>query len=819
MHEPQPHQQPASDVPFQAQLPLPPELLYRHTDLAALAFATTSEITPLGGEASQHRAIEAVRLGTGILKPGFNLFVIGPRESRLRETVETVLRQPLQQRKSPSDWLYVNNFDAPNKPIAIAMPAGTAPSFDEAMHELIDELRVTLPAAFESEEYNTRREAIDETFHKNQAEAFAALRDKASKMGIAILRTPLGFALAPKADGSVVPPDVFATWPEETRTETHKNIESLEKDLERIVRHVPLIEKEHRDAVRRLNRETAEVSVGHLIEEVKSRFAELPAIVAHLERVRADLLKNVAVFVAKDEEAAGGILAHSPFDRYEVNVFITNGGQENNAPLFDEIHPTLSNLIGRIEHIAHQGMLITDFRMIRPGALHKANGGYLLLDARDLLSEPFSWSAIKRSLQRGMIVIEDTAKYLGLSSTVTLEPEPIPLDVKVILFGDRTLYYLLAELDPALKEHFKVLADFDDDIERSATTEMNHARLLASIVKKEGMRPMTREAVGLVIERAARLAGSARKISLLTENIRDLVAEADYLASQSANDRIDAPDVQNAIEQDNWRSARIRDRIYESIQRELAAISTTGVAVGQVNAMSVLELAGFAFGRPSRITCRVRPGTGSVVDIEREVKLGGPTHSKGVLILSGFLAGRYSLDTPLSVFASLVFEQSYSGVEGDSASAAELLCVLSALAEIPLRQDLAITGSINQHGQIQAIGGVNEKIEGFFDVCKARGLTGTQGTIIPRANVQNLMLRTDVVTACSSGRFAIYAIDTIDEGLQLMTGLQAGQRGADQLFPDDSVNAKVEARLKRFAAVRREFAKGDGDRPPRDQSQ
>ena len=455
-----------------------------------------------------------------------------------------------------------------------------------------------------------------------------------------------------------------------------------------------------------------------------------------------------------------------------------------------------------------QGALITNFRLIKPGTLHRANGGMILIDARALLSEPFSWPALKRALMRGEIVIEDISRFIGLTTTVSLEPDPIPLDVKVVLFGDRMLYYLLSALDPEFAQHFKVLADFDDDIDRSTDTEAMLARLIATIAGQEGLMPLDHAAVARLVEHAARIAEDAGKLTLLGEKLRDLIAEASHWAVSNGRDVATRDDIEQAIAQQRRRAGRVQERSREMILRDIALIETSGSRIGQVNGLSVLSLGDHSFGQPSRITCRVRAGSGKIVDIEREVELGGPLHSKGVLILSGFLAGRYALDAPMSLYASLVFEQSYGGVEGDSASSAELYALLSALADAPLRQDLAVTGSVNQHGVVQAIGGVNQKIEGYFDICVARGLTGTQGVLIPAANAQHLMLRADVVEACAAGRFAVWPVRSIDEGIGLLTGMQAGARGPDGAYPTGSLNRAVEDRLRQFAKVRK--AAGEG---------
>jgi lon-related putative ATP-dependent protease len=678
------------------------------------------------------------------------------------------------------------------------------------MHQLIDDLKAALPAVFQSEDYQSRRSAIDDSFQKKQAEAFAALREKAAEKSIVIVRTPFGFALAPAENGQIVPPEQFHTWPEAKRAEMQEVIQALEKELERIMHQVPQWERERRDEIRKLDRDTARFAVDQLIEETKNDFADLPRIAQHIETVRGDLIENIGIFIVKsDGEDADAPDARrwAAFDRYEINVLVAQDGPEPGAPVVEELHPTLANLIGRIEYLSSRGVLVTNFRLIKAGAVHRANGGYLLLDVRSLLTEPFSWTALKRTLRRSEIAIEDVARFLGLTSTVSLEPDPIPLKVKVVLFGDRLLYFLLVALDPELREHFKVLADFENDLERTPENEELLARLVASIGRRDGLKPFDRDAVGLVLEHAARLADHAGKLSLLVDQLREVLTEADFWASEARHGTILRADVDKALNERIHRASRLRDRSHEAIVQKVALIDTTGTHVGQINGLSVIELGGFSFGRPTRITCQVRPGTGKVVDIEREVELGGPLHSKGVLILSGFLAGRYALDTPMSLFASLVFEQSYSGVEGDSASSAELYALISALAEVPLHQDLAVTGSVNQHGEIQAIGGVNEKIEGFFDICRTRGLTGTQGVLIPQANVQHLMLRHDVVEACAEGRFAVYPISTIDEGIALLTGVPAGVRGDDGSYPAGSINRRVEDRLRAFASIRRSFEK------------
>ncbi len=788
--------------------PLPPDRLYRLTDLSHLTFETTAELPANEELVGQQRALEALRFGTRVDRAGFNLFVVGPNGARMQDAVKTVLAGQVRTGTSPPDWVYVNNFGASDKPVAIALPPGRARAFHEAMRKLIDDLKAALPAVFQSEDYQTRRGAIDEAFQRKQGEAFSALRDKAAEKDIVILRTPLGFALAPAKGGQVLPPEEFNALPEAKRREIQSVIEVLEKDLERIVHQIPHWERQRRDEVRELNRETARYAVDQLIEDTKNAFADVPRVTAHIEAVRLDLVENVAVFVTKAEDgdsAPTDMRAGSPFDRYEVNVLVSHDDAEPCSPIVEELHPTLGNLIGRIDHVSLHGALVTNFRLVKAGALHRANGGYLLLDARNLLTEPFSWMALKRTLRRGEIAIEDMARLMGLASTVSLEPDPIPLRVKIVLFGDRLLYFLLAALDPEMADHFTVLADFEDDLSRTPESEALLARLLATLVRREGLHALDRDAVARVLEHASRLAQHAGRLSLVVEQLREILIEADFVAREDSRTLVQRADIDHAIEARIRRAARLRDRTQDVILEKVALIDTVGAKTGQINGLSVLEFGGLAFGRPTRITCQVRPGSGKVVDIEREVELGGPLHSKGVLILSGYLAGRYALDAPMSLFASLVFEQSYGGIDGDSASSAELYALLSALAEAPLRQDLAVTGSVNQHGEVQAIGGVNEKIEGFFDICRARGLTGTQGVLIPQANVQHLMVRRDVIEACAAGRFSIYPITRISEGIALLTGTPAGERGDGGLYPAGSINRRAEDRLRAFADVRKSF--------------
>lgn len=781
--------------------------LARRADLSATGFETTDQVKPDEGMIGQERALDALLFGSGIRATGFNLFVIGPPEAGLERAVRTLVGQKAASQEVPSDWVYVHNFSTPRYPRVLRLPPGRGPKLQKAIADLIADLEVALPAAFDSQDYEARRNALDSAFRKKQDDAFSALAQRAAASSATIVRTPIGFGVAPLKDGQVLKPEEFNALDEAERNRIHEVLRALEAELERILAEIPGWDKERRDGIRRLDRDTARSAVNHSIEDTKNAFRDLPPVLEHFDLLEKNLLDNAGAFIAaaatEDNERKSVIRQAGSFELFEVNVFVTSAGQPQGAPLVEELHPTLGNLVGRIEHQWQQGLLTTDFRQIKAGALHRANGGYLVMDARSLLIEPFSYLALKRALKTHRIKIESIDEMIGLISTQSLEPEPIPLDVKVILVGDRMLYYLLSAFDPELATHFKVLADFDEALDRRPESEANFVRLIASVLNREKLKPLDRGAAECVIEHAARLAEDSNKLTLQVDRIRDLLSEADYWASQAGSSVTARANVERAIEERVRRASRVRDRLMESTLKDVALIATQGSSVGQINGLSVLGLGDYVFGRPTRISARVHPGTGKVIDIEREVELGGPIHSKGVLILSGFLAGRYALDAPISMQASLVFEQSYGGVEGDSASSAELYALLSALSELPLRQDLAVTGSVNQFGQVQAIGGVNEKIEGFFDLCRERGLTGTQGVLIPASNVQHLMLRVDVIEACEQGRFAVYPIAHIDQGLELLTGKEAGERMPSGEFVAESVNAKVEARLRSFARARR----------------
>jgi predicted ATP-dependent protease len=788
---------------------LEPAQLCQRCDPSQFDFKTTEDLEHLTAFIGQPRAIGALEFGVGIRQKGYNIFAFGPegigKGNLVRKTFEAVAAGE----RVPSDWCYVQDFERPHRPKALELSAGKGTAFKRDMEQFVEDLQTALPVTFESEEYRSRMQEIQEVFNERQEAALGELRSQAEQKGLAVLRTPSGLAIAPVRDGEVISPEEFQSLPQEQREILEKEIADIQTDLETVMVNVPSWQRELREQVTNLNREMADIAVGSLIRQLVDEYSDFSAIAEHLEAVRQDVVKHVREIImegdpsqiadqASSRRALAGIGAPSTPQRYLVNLLVDHSSSES-APVVYEDNPTFQNLLGRIEHTAHMGALITDFNLIKPGALHRANGGYLILDARRLLQEPFAWEGLKRALRSEQLRMETPGQIQSFISTVTLDPEPIPLNVKVALLGEPFLYYLLMENDPEARELFRVASDFDDQMDRDSESQMLYARLIGSLAKVHGLRPLDPSGVARIIEHSSRIIEDGKKLSIQMNHITDLMREADYWAGEADRDVMTSEEVSKAIDAEIFRSDRIKERTQEQIYRETVLIDTDGMQIGQVNGLSVYQFGDFAFGRPSRITARVRMGKGEVLDIEREVELGGPIHSKGVLILSSFLGSRYSADRQLSLTASLVFEQSYGGIEGDSASSAELYALLSSIAEVPAKQSLAVTGSVNQFGRVQAIGGVNEKIEGFFDICNTRGLTGEQGVLIPDSNVQHLMLREDVVQAVGEGKFHVYPIKTIDQGIELLTDVPAGEPDEEGTYPVDTINGKVQARLAKFS--------------------
>ncbi len=802
------------------------DALCRRCSAEEFSFETTAELEDLVEIGGQDRAVKAIEFAVGMRREGYNVYVLGPAGTGKHAVARRLLRRHAADEPVPTDWCYVFNFERPHKPRALSVPAGEGRRLERVMQKVVRDLKAVIPAVFESDDYRNRRTAIEQAAKKRQEDAFAVAHNEAQALDLAIMQTENGIAIAPVSDGKVIPPEEFGALPEETRESIQANIQRIQERLGEIMREVPGWVREARETLERLDNEVTRVAAHAVLQEARNQFEALSQVIDYLDGVEADVVEHAAIFRepqaprearppgAPMPQAAGSAPRDGRDDpnlrRYQVNVLVDRSDLDG-APVVYADRPSYRELFGSIEHIAEFGTLVTDFTMIKQGALHRANGGYLILDARKVLMEPFVWEGLKHALRSREIRIESPTQAVGVVSAQTLSPAPIPLDFKVILIGERQLYYMLDQADPDFAELFKVTADFNDHLPRTPENNLTYARILGTIARREKLRDLTCGAVARLLEHSARLAGDSERLSTQLRRLNDLVREADFFAAEAGNAQIDHADVSRAIDAATERVSRLSVEMRDQILRETVLIATDGARVGQINALSVLQLGRYAFGKPSRITARLRIGTGRVIDIEREVELGGPLHSKGVLILSGFIGARYAPDVPLSLSASLVFEQSYGGVDGDSASSTELYALLSALSEVPIKQSLAVTGAVNQHGEVQAIGGVNEKIEGFFEVCRGRGLTGEQGVLIPISNVKHLMLRRDVVEAVEAGQFTIYPVSTIDEGIEILTGVAAGARDGDGSYPDGTINRRVEDRLIALAEKRRDFARDKSD--------
>lgn len=796
--------------------PLQPDRLNITLPADAFRFDGSDELPLPEPWLGQDRAVDAIRMAAQLPHADFHAFVLGQPGSGRHRIARTILEDAARDRPQASDWVYVNNFEAAHKPVALELPAGSAVRLARQMDVLIDDLANEIPALFDSEDYQSRRRAIEESFSSEHEAAMGAVFDRARDSGVAILRTPMGFSFAGLDGEEVLTQEQYEALDDDARTRLEAAMEQVQKELQDVIKSVPKREKAHRREVENLNYAMASQGVDDAIAELREAFDGHTGIAAYLETVRRDLIENAELFLVQEDSGGGGAFPvatskhyeRPQFQRYRVNVMVAGEADDSGAPVVTEDLPTLGNLIGRVEYASEMGTLVTNFTMIKPGALHRANGGFLLLDARQVLAEPLAWDALKRCLRTGEITIYSPGERLSLVSTVSLEPDPVPLNLRVVLIGERLHYYLLAALDPDFPQLFKLQADFNDHLRFEPDTGLDgYARLVADLARRAGTRGLDRGAMQRLLQECVRLAGDAERLSLNTGQISDILREAEFEAERSGGGQIGADEIEAAVSGREHRAGRLRDLSQEAIGHGTVLIATDGARIGQINALSVQQIGGTMFGRPSRLSARVRPGTGKLLDIEREADLGGPTHSKGVLILQGYLAATYATRAPMSLWASLVFEQSYGGVDGDSASAAELIALLSALAEVPVDQSLAITGSVNQFGDIQAIGGVNEKIEGFFDICAERGLTGQQGVLIPAANTRNLALRKRVVEAVQAGTFRILPMVTIGDGIEALTGMPAGERQKDGSFPRDSLNRRVEDRLMEFAEIRKSFAR------------
>ena len=793
---------------------LQPVELYQECDPAGFGFMDTSELEPLALSPGQERALEAIEFGVDIRQPDFNIFALGIGGLGKRDLINSILTRRNKPDDQRYDWCYVANFEDPQKPRLLKLDAGMGRQLSKDMQQLVEDLLTALPSSFSDEEYRRKRQEIEEDISERYEKAFRKLGDDASERGVALLRTPMGYTLAPTRDGEVITPEQFAELSQEEQEALQKVISELQAELQEVLSTLPLLKRETAHRIKALHKEITEFTVEQLIAWLEQKYLEYPQILEYLAAVKAHAIENAEDFLPADGD---GEIEHvgrraKGYSYFQINVLVDSEGETGKPVVFEE-NPTYQNLVGRVEYVSQMGTLLTDFTLIKPGALHRANGGYLVMEADKLLRHVYAWEGLKRALRAREIKIESLQEALSLNTAASLEPECTPLDVKVILLGEPLLYYLLNHYDPEFSKIFQVAADFAPEFERTPDQQELYARMIGTLQQRQGLLPLDAAAVARVVEFAARLADDQERLSLDQDQLTRLLQESSHWAESRGATVVQRQDIEESIARERRRHGQLRERLGEQILRGIKLIDTEGAIPAQVNGLSVMSLGTQSFGLPSRITATARLGRGHVIDIEREVKLGGGIHSKGVLILSSYLASQYARQRQLPLSASLVFEQSYGGVDGDSASCAELCCLQSAIADLPLRQDLAVTGSMNQMGEVQAIGGVNEKIEGFFEICAARGLSGEQGVIIPASNRVHLMLRQEVREAVADGRFHIYAVERVDDVMSLLCGLPAGEPDAAGAYPEGSFKRAIcdslDALREQAKALHREA--GDGE--------
>ena len=764
----------------------------------------TSELTPLQEIIGQERAVRALKFGLGITDKGFNIYVAGYPGTGRTTAVKNFLEITAKNQPVPPDWCYVNNFNDEYIPKAIKLPPGKGKIFQKDMKTFVEDTKRALRKAFESEDYATRRENTIKQMELQRKTLIEQLNVSAQKEGFIIKSSPIGLLIVPFIKGKPVSDEELLTMPPKTRSEIQDKRAKLESDLRTAMRQFMDLDRKAHEEIDNLNKDITLFAIGNIVAELSEQYKGFLDVAVYLKNVQDDILSNLAQFIKSPEETQQQMpfplpwLREPSFKKYEVTIAVDNS-EVTGAPVIMGTNPTYQNLFGRIEKEAQFGALVTDFTMIRGGFLHKANGGYLIIHVEELLTNQFSYEGLKRALTSEHINIEELEERYGFLGTKSLKPEPIPLSVKVILIGDPYLYQQLYALDKEFNELFKVKAEFDTSMARTDVCMKNYAAFVCALCQKEKLKHLDGSGLAKLIEYSSRLAADQMKLSTRFSEVADIAREANFYAQQENVEFVTGAHVKKAIEEKIYRSKMIQEKIQEMITRNFFLIDTETEKVGQINGLSVASLGDFAFGMPSRVTVSIGLGKEGIIDIEREAKMGGPIHTKGVLILSGYLNEKYAKDKPLSLTARLVFEQNYEGVEGDSASSTELYSILSNLSRLPIKQYIAVTGSVNQKGEVQAIGGVNEKIEGFFEVCKAKGLSGKQGVMIPDSNVQNLMLKEEVVEAVKQGKFHIYSAKTIDEGIETLTGAKAGVKGEDGNFEEGSINALVDNRFREMA--------------------
>ncbi len=794
-------------------VPLEPERLRLNIDPQSLGFQRLSEFEAREGSIlAQERAIQALRFGLKMEHPNFNVYVAGISETGLSDLASSYVEELARESPIlPSDWCYVHNFQRPDRPTVIEFPNGKGHVFKKDMADLIDALRVQIPKVFEEETYTLQKEKVIKAFNQKRNQVFQELNESISSKGFVIQADQTSMSVIPaKKDGSPFTPEELSKLSKEEQEDLKARGEDVQKDMAAGMRRIHELEDEVRKDLRGLDQKVVSEVVGNLVGALKERYRSNKKVLEYLNSVMADVVEHMDDFRPKGGSTSGGMPFPFPgmgpsFTRYEVNLLVDNSKCKG-APVVIEENPSYPHLFGAVERKAQFGALFTDFTMIKPGSIHRANGGYLLIKAIDLLKWTFSYEALKRALRDKKIEIEDPGEQFGLFTTGALKPEPIPLHIKIVLMGDPFIYQFLYKYDRDFRGLFKVKAHLDTEVNRDRERLDQFLCFIKALVENEGLRDLDRTGVSRLIEYSSELAESQEKLSLKVSDLADLIREADFWARSEGSEVIDRRHVCKAIDEKVYRSSLYEDHIQEMLRKGILKVATSGRVIGQVNGLAIYDLGDYVFGKPSRITVNIALGKEGVINIEREADLSGNIHTKGVMILAGYLVAHFAADCPLSLSASICFEQSYGLVEGDSASGAELFALLSALSEVPIDQGIAVTGAVSQKGEILPVGGVTRKIEGFFDLCEAQGLTGGQGVIIPEANIDNLLLKPKVVEAVRENKFRIWAISKVEEGIEILTGQPAGVSGPDGRYPKDSVFEKVDARLKRLAEEAKTYA-------------
>lgn len=798
-------------------LEVPVEKLRWNCDPDSLGVESTADAIALGEKVlAQERAVSALKFGMKMKGNDYNIFVVGQSQTGLSYMTRTFLEDAARTEPIPQDWCYVYNFREPDSPRVITLSRGRARELAKDMDDLIDEIQTAIPDLFESDEYRHRREESQKNFTAERNTVLSELENLANEKGFVLNMSQQGMLIQPsKEDGHVLTEEDLKTMTDEEKDELRTTSEYLQEEMNAAITKIRRLEKELKEKFKKIDRRMALNAVGHLLDDLQEKYEDNKTVIAYLMEVKNDVIKNLSDFKQREPVAGPFPIQQQQepdFTRFKVNVFIDNS-ETKGAPVVYETNPTYPNLFGAMERKAVFGALFTDFTMIRPGAIHRANGGYLVLNAKDLLKWMISWEALKRALKNREIRIEDPADMYGVISTKTMKPEPIPLDIKIILIGEPYIYQALLNYEEEFSKLFKVKAQLDDQVNRNEEELSKYVSFAAKMVDQKGLKQVDKTGLSRLLEYGVEVAGRQSKLTLKMAMIRDILREADYWASEDGAEMISREQVNKAIKQKKFRSSLPEEKLRDFLLDGYVNVDTSGMKTGQINGLSVYDMGDYSFGRPSRITASVSSGRPGVLAIDRESKLSGNIHTKGILIMQGYLKAKYDLKKPASMSASLVFEQSYGMVDGDSASAAELYVLLSAISKAPLKQSIAVTGAISQLGEVQPIGGVNQKIEGFFEVCRARELTGEQGVIIPAANVQDLMLKGQVIDAVQAGRFKIWAVDHVDQALEILTDMPIGQIEEDGTYPENTFNFLVMEGLRKFVTKKESEEENNNGRP------